>query len=188
MGKINRSIYSFFASFSLTTVATDTCIAHHIHRIAINFIVLQILCGTPWQRFIWIASSTLVCDCVLSYFDRCAARSLIQLYNVHVFTQRVPFDWQTPFGYLMAVTFTIMSHIIIFTWLMNIVFMVIGFVSFLVLFAEQFEHELDLLNAMDTNKSNASSQLNAKIHRIIGLHCETKQLNKVMNCDTLGGS
>lgn len=59
---------------------------------------------------------------------------------------------------------------------MNIVFMFIGFVSLLMLFAEQIEYELDLLNGIETKSNDASSQLNAKIHRIIELHCETKRL------------
>lgn len=61
--------------------------------------------------------------------------------------------------------------------MINAVFLVIGFVSFLGLFPEQLEYELESLY-MNATKDNGT-QLNTKIFRIIGLHCEAKELNQI---------
>lgn len=104
----------------------------------------------------------------------------IQLYGIFCsfFRDRLPFDWQTPAGYFATIVSMFLFHVAVMWWLMNILFCIIGFVSFLVLFADQLECELEHLN-MGTKKS-ATSQLNTKIYRIIELHCEAKQLNKIM--------
>lgn len=69
-----------------------------------------------------------------------------------------------------------LMHVTVMWWLMIIIFFVIGFVSFLLAFAEQLEHDLEQLD-MDAKKSDKSNELNSKIYRIIDLHCEAKQLN-----------
>lgn len=97
----------------------------------------------------------------------------------HIFfsLNRLPFDWQTPIGYFAAMVLIFLLHMTALWWLLNIIFFLIGFVSFLALFAEQLEQELNLLNV--NRKQSNGSQLNSKIFHIIELHWEAKQLSKI---------
>lgn len=69
-------------------------------------------------------------------------------------------------------------HVTVVWWMLNSIFLIIGFVSFSRLFVEQLENELELLQ-MHTQEDD-ESQLNTKIFRIIELHCEAKQLEHVI--------
>lgn len=66
--------------------------------------------------------------------------------------------------------------LILYTYLINTMFLFGGNVSFLVLFTEQLQYELRLFS-LNTEK-NEEFVLKAQIGRIIDLHCIAKQLNK----------
>lgn len=85
---------------------------------------------------------------------------------------RLPFDWKssTP-SYFVAVAFEMAVHTLLMTWMLTIICLMIGFVSFVGLYAEQLKSELKQLDLEDTDES----QLNTTICNIIELHCEAKQ-------------
>lgn len=120
----------------------------------------------------WIAGTNVV---QASIYKCKSDLNCSQIYFFRMF--RLPFDWKSStIAYFVAVALEMVMHITLMCWTINIIFLMIGFVSFLGLHTEQLEFELENLNT----KPSDESQQNTKICSIIELHCEAKQLQHTL--------
>lgn len=92
------------------------------------------------------------------------------------YSKRLPFNWRTPSSYFTAF---LLEFLILFTtmmWLTCILFLVVGVVSFLVLFVRDIKNKLEHLKSYAT-PTHSETELNERIFAIIQCHCEAKQLS-----------
>lgn len=90
---------------------------------------------------------------------------------IYSFCFRLPFEWHEPCLYFVAFAIEYLILFVVLMCVTNLVFLVVGFCSFLVLFARNIETELDYL------KLCSKSHLSMKIYSLVQFHSKAKQLS-----------
>lgn len=149
------------------------------------------LCSCNYIPFIlWILLQEFIRR-IISIGNSCIVRSecyiLLIPFNVYFdFISRYPFNWKTPFGYIVAMSFQLFMFIIALIICFSSKLFPISFCVFLTAFCEDLENDLHEQNenmrihaASKIRQTNANrNEMKQNICGIIRFHCDAKQLSR----------
>ena len=95
------------------------------------------------------------------------------------FAPRLPFNWKTPIGYLIALIFIDVAVFGAFLGIMATVALSASFSCLLISFAESIENDVNSLNAMSAKCGENIVQMKKLFKNIIEDLSDMKQLSKI---------
>lgn len=95
-----------------------------------------------------------------------------------IFFNRLPFNWRTPFGYLIAQLSIAISYISILACLILTLCFYVSSCWLFATFAKDITNDLDLLNAFGAS-DRSHSKLQEHLSNIIQSHIDVKQLSSI---------
>lgn len=93
--------------------------------------------------------------------------------KVHVFWNRLPFNWKTPVGYIVTVIWMSASYFLILSCLLSTIWFYAGCCWLIITFVEDITNDLELLSV----GSRSDQRRLERFGKIIQLHIDVKQLS-----------